>query len=619
VVLGALILAVVLGVGSLAAGYLQSRLEHDWTSVASVNGHAISREALRGRMAVLSFLAGERATFLGEAATAAQLSKTEATTLEGEAAKATTIDAARDSLIDDELLRQLAPRDGVATPASPDPWAEATTYVTSDLARRVRVVGFGLPATASTNPPVATSSGNGWPPAAAANLDAATARVRTELTVGTKIETIVAGLHDAGWVVNGQDVAVSGDGAPADPSLQLDPTIAAGAIVGKPGQIVGPATDLYGRVNIGLILEPRDPTPVAHRLPFEADKAKLDTSALQSWADGQALRRAVTASLLEHWRTAGVNQAHFRELVIGPAPDTSGTPGPWVELSALPLDALKSVNPTSIAGAPAGLNLDGEALAKTLKAMSVGDRSSLFGKLVAAAKAAPPAGSSDGSGELGFYGKGDLTPDLGKAAFDSPVKTGDVLGPISTSAGPQLFLVESRYSGSLDDRSRAALRQVGADLSPDLLAYTRQFAPTDVALATDAGWRAEPEFGSSEPVHAALFDTPLNTLSDPFILDGKLARAIVSERRTAVPDARTLDRLALDGYDAWFGSELAKATITRSENPLPELMPSSSPSATATVAAPTMPPFDTPIVPVIPGQAAPSPVATDAFGLPALP
>ena len=59
VVLGALILAVVLGVGSLAAGYLQSRLEHDWTSVASVNGHAISREALRGRMAVLSFLAAD--------------------------------------------------------------------------------------------------------------------------------------------------------------------------------------------------------------------------------------------------------------------------------------------------------------------------------------------------------------------------------------------------------------------------------------------------------------------------------------------------------------------------------------------------------------------------------
>jgi hypothetical protein len=43
------------------------------------------------------------------------------------------------------------------------------------------------------------------------------------------------------------------------------------------------------------------------------------------------LRRAVTQKLLDVW-DKGVNQAHFRELVIGPAPD-SGTPGPWVELS----------------------------------------------------------------------------------------------------------------------------------------------------------------------------------------------------------------------------------------------------------------------------------------------
>ena len=200
-----------------------------------------------------------------------------------------------------------------------------------------------------------------------------------------------------------------------------------------------------------------------------------------------------------------------------------------------------------------------------------------------------------------------------------------MVGPIATAAGPELFLVESRYAGSLDDRSQVALRQIRTDPSPDLLAYTKQYSPADVALATDAGWRAQPEFGSTEEVTAALFDTPIGTLSDPFVLDGKLAVALVTERRTAVPDARSLDRLSLDGYAVWFASEYAKATITRADHPLPELEPSASPSTSpsgstsAAPALPSAPTLDTPNLPVVPGAPAATPVPTDAFGLPVLP
>ena len=92
-------------------------------------------------------------------------------------------------------------------------------------------------------------------------------------------------------------------------------------------------------------------------------------------------------------------------------------------------------------------------------------------------------------------------------------------------------------------------------------------------------------------------------------------------RRPAIPDAATLDRLTLSGYDAWFATEYGKATITRTDNPLPELLPSASPSpsASASAALPSLPVFDTPIVPVVPGQPVATPVRTDAFGLPALP
>jgi parvulin-like peptidyl-prolyl isomerase len=616
VIIGTFGLVLAVGLGSIGGAYLLYRSDHDWASVATVNGHDISRETLRGRMAVLSLLAQERSGYIGDAYAQGDVTADQATALRTQVAATTTLEAARQSLIDDELLRELAARDGIATPATPDAMAQGTTDAISDVAHRVRYVRFGLSTSATSG--AATPTGS-WPAASATNIDDATARVRTELSGDTPITTIVADLHDAGWQVFGEDVAVSAEGVPADASLELDPAIAAATVAGQVGDVVGPASDAYGRVALGKVLGTPHLQIASRRLSIDAYTAKLDTTALQQWANGQALKRAVTAHLLGGW-TKSVTLAHFRELAIGAAPDSSGSAGPWVELSGLALDRLSGVAPSSIAGAPANLDLGADALAKTLKADSATDRATLFRSLVAAANKASAAGTTT-SGEIGFYTKGQLTPEIGKAAFADSVHTGDVVGPITTSAGPQLFLVEARYSGTLDERAQVALQQVRADPAPDLAKYTTQFSPADVALATDAGWRAAPEFGPDEPVRAALFVTTIGTLSDPFVLDGKLAVAVVTERKTAGPDARTLARLTLDGYDAWFAAEYAKAKITQSDHPLPELEPSASPSPTDTPAPalPSAPVLDTPNVPVVPGQPAPTPVKTNALGLPVLP
>jgi hypothetical protein len=194
--------------------------------------------------------------------------------------------------------------------------------------------------------------------------------------------------------------------------------------------------------------------------------------------------------------------------------------------------------------------------------------------------------------------------------------SGDILGPITTSAGPQLFLVEARFPGALDDRSQAALAEVRADPAPDPLAYTTRFSPADEVLARDGGWHAAGEFATSEAVRTAFFDTPIGLPSDPFVLDAKLALAIVDERRTAAADPRMADRLYLDGFEAWWASELAAAKVTRSDDPLPELR-SPTPEPTATPAA--MPSMPTIALPTIPGLPEPTPVKTNELGLPELP
>jgi hypothetical protein len=615
-ILGGLVLVVFLAVAALGGAFLAAKADKDWASVATVNGRQISRETLRARMSVVGFLAQQRSAFdatkvLSGAVTSDQLPALQAAT---NATLSEPISAARESLIDDELVRQLAAREGVATPPRPDPWTEAISYVSADLARQVRVVRFSLP-TAST--PTPTSGSNAWPAASSANIAVATDRLRTELTGGTKVETIVAGLHDAGWTVFGENVALSADGVPADASLQLDPEIAAAALAAKPDDLLGPATDEYGAVTMALALTPADTAVLRSRIESDATAAKVDTSALAEWAAGQALRRALSAALLDRAKTKGVTLAHFRELVVGASPDSTGTAGPWVELSGLSLDRLASIDPSAVAGAPAGLDLHADALATRLRAMGPADRIALWKSLVTAANAG--SDSNRTSGEIGFATKDGLAADLGKAAFDDKVKTADVLGPITTATGTQLFLVEARYSGALDERAQAALREIRADASPDPLAYTTRFSPADIALARDAGWRADAEFGSSEPVRSALFDTLIGVLSDPFVLDGKLALAIVDDRHVGIPAPRTVARLTLDGYAAWYQSERTKATITRSDNPLPELAPSASPSPTAAGTLPSMPAIATPNLPSIPGVPAATPVKTDALGLPVRP
>jgi hypothetical protein len=650
-ILGAISLAAVIALGALGVAVLQAKISRDWETVATVSGHGINRESLRGRVAVVQFLAKERAFFLQRSSSSVTSDQLPGLLNQAAQPAADVVTSARESLIDDELVRQLAAREGVATPPAPDPWVEARAYVAHDLAHKIRLVRFGLPSPTSSNStsgstststpspspsggrsstasptpspspsptagPSATPS-NPWPAASSANLAAATERLGTELRGGTKVETIVAGLHDAGWTVFGEDVSVSSDGVPADASLQLDPEIAAASLAGRTGDILGPATDEYGRVSTALVLAPADETILANLLGPDADEARLDNAALADWANAQALRRALSDALLARWKTGGVTLAHFRELVIGNVPDSTGVTGPWVELSGLSLDALASVNPATIAGAPPGLDLSGDKLAATLRSMSIADRIALFARLVVAANTA--ARGSGTSGEIGFATKDGLVADVSKAAFDSKTQTGDVLGPITLTAGPQLFLVEARYSGPLDERAQAALQQVRADPAPDPAAYTTRFSPADAALATDAGWRADAEFGAKEDVRRALFDTPIGALSNPFALDGKLACAVVTERKAGLPDARTTARLSLDGYAAWFSSERASATITRSDHPLPEFEPSASPNASPTLSLPSGPALVTPALPTIPGVPAPTPVRTDQFGLPVLP
>jgi peptidyl-prolyl cis-trans isomerase D len=86
-------------------------------------------------------------------------------------------------------------------------------------------------------------------------------------------------------------------------------------------------------------------------------------------------------------------------------------------------------------------------------------------------------GSKDKGGELGYFGRGRMTPAFEKAAFDA--QPGDLVGPVTTSFGVHLIQVEDRREGGVIpfDEARAAVRsrvaaervdREAADLAADL-------------------------------------------------------------------------------------------------------------------------------------------------------
>src|ERR1700690_501356 len=168
--IGGLAAAVVLAVATLGGAFLLAKADHDWTSVATVNGHSISREQLRARVSVLTFLVQERYAFIGHEAPGSFFTPDERSGLEASASAPLNdiVSTARESLIDDELKRDLAAREAVATPAAPDPWAQALAYVASDLAHQVRIVRFGLPTTTAS--PTTASGSDPWPLATSAEV-----------------------------------------------------------------------------------------------------------------------------------------------------------------------------------------------------------------------------------------------------------------------------------------------------------------------------------------------------------------------------------------------------------------------------------------------------------------
>ena len=523
-----LLVALLASLVILSGFFLSTIADRDWHAVATVNGVTIDRSDLRSRIALDAFVARLRADRIRAAAQAGRLTTAAAAALDqGLTPGANPAVASLDALIDDELVRQGATALGVA-PAAADVGAELVTATTIDARLHVRSVTLTAP------PP---------PQAQPADPNVADA-LRAELLPSA----IVATATSAGWTATGADTWLPADGPPATgpgassgtPSTAASPSLLVAARAAAGGAILGPFTDeVTGAVTTGLLVEVASDGPSAASARQEAVDSGIDAATLDAWAQAQQLRRAVLDHLQTAWTTTPIEQVRAAELVLGARPD-GGNPGPYVELSHL---VLKQFAMGAGNGSPTP---DGAGLAAELRTLPMADRLRRFAELVRQANAPATTDLLARSGEIGILTANNLTAAISSLAFAPATRSGDILGPINTAEGDELFLIEARYAGALDDATVAALI-AARDPATDFPAMAGRIDSAFVARARSGPWRGRPEFAASDPA-ASLTAVPAGVEADPVVIDGQLIVARVLEHRMAPASGALADRLRLDGF-----------------------------------------------------------------------
>ena len=580
VVLALVAVVAVALLGVAVRAYFEDR---DWALVVRVGAQDIDRADLRDRESVIGFVLADQTTAIGTLRTAGRIGADEASfILSGlEETLAAPRDAAIATLIDGSIIHGYAAESGIRADAV-DVGDELLRARLDFAERRLRWVRIawqppGSSVAAVVPGPAAT------PPDASALQEIATA-VRQALGSGTDATAVVEPYRAAGWVVETGHRWLPASG----PVEGVDPEVVAAARAGTQGPlepVVG-----TGWVAIADVTDVASPYPkeLGGPLAQDARDAGVSDQALRAWATERSERRAVATALASVWIGTPAETVRAEEIVVGPA-DPEGAAGPWVELAHL---AVGDVPATAV---PDGAGTPGSRLATRLRALDPVQRRAEFGRLVASASTA-----GGRSGELGFFVKEQLAPGLAETAFAADVVTGTLLGPSPTDTGEELFLVEARYDGPLDDRSIGALVGLRAGSSTPM-EVVRSTAPGESARALGGPWRAAGEVPSGSGAARALLETPIGELSDPFVLGDRLVVARVLERRTATPDEAAVARLSVVGLDAWLEGRRRSVQIVHAAGPSPA--PSAGPVGSGLF---TPLPQGTPVLPVTPAIPGPS-------------
>jgi hypothetical protein len=506
-----------------AASYFEARDSH-W--IANVDGSLVTRADLRNRMALiesLKRLARDRTARSDPAQVAAVQAYFSADTLT----------VARSQLVDEILLRGQAAAVHLLVP-EPNVVDELARTINEPASRRVRWVSVKVGSHSKTE------------------VDASV-RMLTDLMSKDSIRADLRSVLDPSWLLDVGDAWLNTSGSEAlGPGLPPPLVILRSRLAGE-GTVLGPYDDGLGNVTVARVAIVALGATIGPSLLDAVESDGVSKPAIDVWAAAQVLRRTVATALLDGWRANGGDQVRLAELVLGAA---GGGP-PMVDLEALVVARVTSTDPTGFA-----ISLQAE-----LAALSPVQRRARFDGLVAQANAWSPSDQLTKSGEIGWVAHDDVIPELASDVFGSIRQNGDIVGPIDTVAGPELFLLEARSDLALDERA-AAIDIEARQPNADLAAIAKRVAPSDACRAGTGPWRALASFPATEIKTAGLASVAVDDLIGPLAIDAQMVTGRVLERRSGPYTDDELASLELEGFSTWLGDRELQATIVLDPDPL---------------------------------------------------
>ena len=542
----AFLAAILLGAATLIGAAFASYAGTHWAEVVNVNGVSINRDQAQAAANVNLFKLTNQIVQVRNDLAAGRISQadSDAQIASLTQAEQNVSSGVVDTLVDDELQRQLAAKAGITiTDAQVD--AQLVTDATTAEARHVLILSV-TPKAAGTTPTDAEKA------TARVTADAAYSHLKAGSDFATvakqfSTDSSAATGGDIGWI---REASAAQDANLVSAVFQLPLNGLTSVIVGTDGSYI------IGSV-VGIA-----PATVDPNYAQEMKDHGVATDAYRTAARATLVAAALSAKVISDATTVASVQREVSEIKI----DTSGYTGPGQQVRARHI----LYTPGNIApgtASPLPSNDPGWALAQSEAQATYAKLQKLVGtpdlatQFAAIAKTdSKDTGSAVDGGLLPYYDAGSgLDAAFGSAIFAATVKAGDLLQPVRSQFGWHVILIDAVRPAPVN-RAQALQKQAAA-AGADFAALAKASSDgTDAATGGDMGWIAH--YQVSTDLEKAVFAAPVGSVSDVVTMADGLYIFKVNQEQTRLPDASQIALLKNSAFTDWYAIQKAKATIT---------------------------------------------------------
>lgn len=539
---GIIVLAfVILGVAA-AVSYYSDHL----APVATVNGHSISKDDLRDRIAIDTWRINSLESQLRNAASTGRLTKAvsdqQIAALEQAKSNTNTFVAqSLQNLIDNELMNELAAKQGITiTPAQID--ARLLEEATTSEARHLWTIEVKPQVTAPATTPsplqIATAQ---------TTINAAEAKLKAGVawdTVSKQVAPADTTFGDQGFT---EKTGSTIDQALLDAAFNLPLNGFTGVIQGADG------TFRIARVTQII------PTSVDPNYQQSIKDAGISIDTYRRVVEGDLVREALTAKVVADATTKPSLQRHVLEIMLTQQIDsTTNQPILSDQVDAAhilyaPYDSTGTGSPVP-SGNPGWEVAHQRALATYYALLK---DPSQFAAIAKRDSADP--GSAANGGDLGWLTANSLVKPFADAIFKPGLVKGEILPPVQTQFGWHVIEFLGRRQPALTQMSGISLQlaKPGADFGAIAKANSQA---ADASNGGDMGWVAP--YQVSPTLEAAIDKTPVGSVSSIVTQGNNLYIFKVIDEQTRLPDASQIATLKTSAFQNWYTAQRAKATIT---------------------------------------------------------